>query len=150
MTYLRTSLLRNHVSFSKRTLRPSLSLVCPFPFSFLQPKNIRSKNHAFIKHCLLPRLVRSMADAVYCHYFCLKLHELNVPNWPAGFFWDEVGCLVDTLTSTAHGNLRGVGVELCLHHVLWSRDTSLVMSEMLEPLLHCTILNSHKHPTDTL
>jgi hypothetical protein len=31
-----------------------------------------------------------MADAVYCHFFCLKLHQLNVENWPAGFFWDEV------------------------------------------------------------
>lgn len=45
---------------------------------------------AFIKHCLLPRLTRSQSDAVYCHYFCALLHELDVPNWPAGFFWDQV------------------------------------------------------------
>jgi hypothetical protein len=56
----------------------------------LQAKGIHVKLHAFIKHCLLPRLTRSAADAVYCHLFCLKLHELDVPNWPAGFFWDDV------------------------------------------------------------
>jgi hypothetical protein len=51
---------------------------------------MRARLRAFIKHCLLPRLTRSQSDAVYCHYFCALLHELDVPNWPAGFFWDEV------------------------------------------------------------
>jgi hypothetical protein len=51
---------------------------------------MRGKLCAFIKHCLLPRLTRSQSDAVYCHYFCALLHELDVPNWPAGFFWDQV------------------------------------------------------------
>jgi hypothetical protein len=58
------------------------------------------KLHAFVKFCLLPRLLRSASDAVFCHLFTLKLHELDVPNWPAGFFWDEVrfwGCMRVTL-----------------------------------------------------
>jgi hypothetical protein len=56
----------------------------------LQAKGLRVKLHAFVKFCLLPRLLRSASDAVFCHLFTLKLHELDVPNWPAGFFWDEV------------------------------------------------------------
>lgn len=71
-------------------LFPSFCHTFPLSHNSTQAKAIKDKCHAFIRHCLLPRLKRSMADAVYCHYFCLKLHELNVPNWPAGFFWDEV------------------------------------------------------------
>jgi hypothetical protein len=73
----------------------------------VQAKQLRVKLHAFIKYCLLPRLTRSAADAVYCHFFCLKLHELDVPYWPAGFFWDDVsvlgGCMSRAMAYKAVG-----------------------------------------------
>eukprot|EP00775_Hariotina_reticulata_P003413 gene3413-3686_t len=57
--------------------------------SYITLKSIKQHNNLFIRHCLLPRLTRSVADATYCHYFTWKMHTLDVPGWPAGFFWDH-------------------------------------------------------------
>lgn len=71
-----------------------------------QDCKFREHNAAFIKHCLLPRLVRSIADATYCHYFTMAMHTLDVPGWPAGFFWDEVRVAVLGDTRGTPGDAR--------------------------------------------
>ncbi|KAF8061139.1 THO2 [Scenedesmus sp. PABB004] len=67
-----------------------------------QGVRIKAQNAAFIRHCLVPRLTRSVADAVYCHHFTMAMHALDVPHWPAGFFWDQavtaLTCMVPTVT----------------------------------------------------
>lgn len=55
-----------------------------------QGVRIKAQNEAFVKHCLVPRLTRSVADAAFCHYFTMAMHHMDVPYWPAGFFWDYV------------------------------------------------------------
>lgn len=59
----------------------------------MQGVRTRPQNEAFVKHCLVPRLTRSVADAAFCHYFTMAMHHMDVPNWPAGFFWDYVSAL---------------------------------------------------------
>jgi hypothetical protein len=72
------------------TSHSHISSLSHSPQSHCQAGRFKAKNQAFIRHCLLPRLTRSVADAVFCHHFTLRMHLLDVPNWPAGFFWDEV------------------------------------------------------------
>jgi hypothetical protein len=60
------------------------------PSFALQNRIVKPLAVAFIKHCLVPRLTRSLADATYCHHFTMKLHTMDTPNWPAAFFWDYV------------------------------------------------------------
>jgi hypothetical protein len=59
----------------------------------LQNRIVKPLAVAFIKHCLVPRLTRSLADATFCHHFTMVLHTMDTPNWPAAFFWDYVSYL---------------------------------------------------------
>jgi hypothetical protein len=77
----------NKEDVQHNTTNPTCIFCCTFA---VQNRIVKPLAVAFIKHCLVPRLTRSLADATFCHHFTMALHTMDTPNWPAAFFWDYV------------------------------------------------------------
>ena len=54
----------------------------------------RRNNFSLLQECLLPRLLFSPEDALFCAKFFEMLHELDTPNFATLMVYNEVGVCV--------------------------------------------------------
>lgn len=86
--------------------------------SWFLSRNVKAaKNETitqFLQHCLFPRCIFTMVDAMYCAKFIHVLHSLKTPNFSTLLCYDRLFCdIVYSVTLCTENEARRYGRFLC-------------------------------------
>ncbi|TIC46980.1 hypothetical protein E3Q08_00348 [Wallemia mellicola] len=99
-------------------------------FWFSNEMTIATRNAAtnyYIQYCIMPRVVLSPEDALYCARFSKLMHASGVPSFPTLLFYDKVFCespsaILSSSTENEARNYARFLTELLSEVAGWQKD----------------------------
>ncbi|TIA93347.1 hypothetical protein E3P99_00126 [Wallemia hederae] len=86
--------MREHMKVYEATIR-RISAEKQYWFTDVSSRKNSSINF-YIQYCVMPRVVLSPEDALYCARFSKLMHSYGVPSFPTLLFLDRVSCFIYT------------------------------------------------------
>lgn len=85
--------MKNEYQIRKKHVRRNRELISSLLKTILSeitPANKRELVAKITEYCLMPRILRSQSDAVFCHEFINLTHSVSAANFPTVFILDKI------------------------------------------------------------